>query len=232
MAILLDVATALSQTLDMDSLINKIIEKVSEILNTERSSLFLGNHETNELWSKVAQEAEVSEIRFPSSTGLAGYVASTGEVLNIEDAYNDPRFNPSIDQITGYRTKSVLCAPVINREGKIIGITQAVNKKEGVFDEEDEDLLLALSSQIAVAIENARLFQESLEKQRMEEELAIARDLQKSMLPSACPEIKGFKIAALSSPARDMVSRIRYAMRRLQGVYSMTILNMYTTVIR
>jgi GAF domain-containing protein len=203
MAILLDVATALSQTLDLETLINKIIEKVSEILQTERSSLFLLDHETDELWSKVAQGAEVSEIRFPSSTGLAGYVASTGEVLNIEDAYRDPRFNPSIDQITGYRTKSVICAPVINREGIIIGITQAVNKKEGVFDKEDGDLLLALSSQIAVAIENARLFQESLEKQRMDEELAIARDLQTSMLPAACPEIKGFKIAALSIPARE-----------------------------
>ncbi len=204
MAILLDVATALSQTLDLETLINKIIEKVSEILHTERSSLFLLDHETDELWSKVAQGAEVSEIRFPSSTGLAGYVASTGEVLNIADAYRDSRFNPSIDQITGYRTKSVICAPVINREGKIIGITQAVNKKEGVFDKEDEDLLLALSSQIAVAIENAWLFQENLEKQRMEEELAIARDLQTSMLPAACPEIKGFKIAALSIPAREV----------------------------
>jgi serine phosphatase RsbU (regulator of sigma subunit) len=204
MAILLDVATALSQTLDLDDLINKIIKKVSEILNTERSSLFLLDNETDELWSKVAEGAEASEIRFPSSTGLAGHVASTGEVLNIEDAYGDPRFNPSIDQLTGYKTKSVICAPVINREGKIIGITQAVNKKEGVFDKEDEDLLLALSSQIAVAIENAWLFRENLEKQRMEEELAIARDLQTSMLPAACPEIKGFKIAALSIPAREV----------------------------
>ena len=204
MAILLDVATALSQTLNLETLINKIIEKVTEILHTERSSLFLLDHETDELWSRVAQEAEVSEIRFPSSTGLAGYVASTGEVLNIDDAYKDPRFNPNIDQLTGYRTKSVISAPVINREGKIIGITQAVNKKEGIFDREDEELLLALSSQIAVAIENARLFQESLEKQRMEEELAIAHDLQTSMLPAACPEIKSFKIAALSIPAREV----------------------------
>lgn len=204
MAILLDVATALSQTLDLETLINKIIEKVSEILHTERSSLFILDHETDELWSKVAQGAEISEIRFPSSTGLAGYVACTGKVLNIEDAYSDPRFNPSIDQTTGYRTKSVICAPVINREGKIIGVTQAMNKQEEVFDKEDEDLLLALSSQIAVAIENARLFQENLVKQRMEEELAIARDLQTSMLPAACPEIEGFKIAALSIPAREV----------------------------
>jgi sigma-B regulation protein RsbU (phosphoserine phosphatase) len=105
----------------------------------------------------------------------------------------DPRFNPSIDQITGYKTKSVICAPVINREGKIIGITQAVNKKEGTFDKEDEDLLLALSSQIAVAIENAWLFQENLEKQRMEEELAIARDLQTDFIEMGADKV-GFVI--------------------------------------
>ena len=204
MAILLDVATSLSQTLDLDILINKIIKKVSEILHTERSSLFLLDHETDELWSKVAQGAEISEIRFPNSTGLAGYVACTGKVLNIDDAYRDPRFNRSIDQITGYRTKSVICSPIINREGRIIGVTQAVNKKEGVFDKEDEDLLLALSSQIAVAIENARLFQENLEKQRMEKELTIAHDLQTSMLPATCPEIEGLEIAALSIPAREV----------------------------
>ena len=204
MAILLDVATSLSQTLDLETLISKIVDKVSEILQAERSSLFLLDHETDELWSKVAQAAEVSEIRFPSSTGLAGYVACTGKVLNIEDAYRDSRFNPSIDQTTGYRTNSVISVPVINREGKIIGVTQAVNKKEGVFDKEDEDLLLALSSQIAVAIENAMLFQEYLEKQRMEEELAIAHDLQTSMLPATCPEIEGFKLAALSIPAREV----------------------------
>lgn len=162
MAILLDVANSLSQTLNLEILISKIINKVSEILNAERSSLFLLDHETDELWSKVAQGAEVSEIRFPCSEGLAGYVASTGQELNIRDAYRDPRFNPAIDQTTGYRTKSLISVPVINREGKIIGVTEAMNKKEGEFDKEDEDLLRALCSQIAVVLENAQLYEQTL----------------------------------------------------------------------
>jgi adenylate cyclase len=162
MAILLDVATSISQTLDLETLIGNIIRKVSEILDTERSSLFLVDQETNELWSKVALEAEVSEIRFPSSEGLAGYAATTGRVLIIEDAYKDDRFNPNVDQLTGFKTKSIICVPVINREGKIIGVTQAINKKQGVFDKEDADLLQAFSSQIAVALENAQLYELTL----------------------------------------------------------------------
>ena len=162
MAILLDVATSLSQTLDLDTLINNIINKVTEILNAERSSLFLLDHNTNELWSKVALEAEISEIRFPCTEGLAGHVVSTGQVLNIEDAYEDSRFNPAVDKETGFRTKSVICSPVINREEKIIGVIQVINKKEGIFDQEDENLLQALSSQTAVALENAQLYEMTL----------------------------------------------------------------------
>lgn len=160
--ILLDVANSLTQTLDLETLISKIITKVSEILNAERSTLFLLDRETNELCSKVAQGAEVSEIRLPYSAGLAGYVASTGQLLNIKDAYEDERFVLTIDQETGYKTKSVLCAPVFNREGEIIGVTQAINKKDGVFEKEDEELLRALSSQIAVALENAQLYEQTV----------------------------------------------------------------------
>ena len=162
MAILLDVASSLSQTLDLDTLIKKIIEKISEILNAERSTLFLLDRETNELWSKVAQGAEISEIRIPCSTGLAGYVATTGKAVNIRDAYKDERFVEEIDKDTGYRTKNLLCMPVHNREGEIIGVTQAINKKTGIFDKEDEDLLRAFSSQIGVALQNAQLYEETL----------------------------------------------------------------------
>lgn len=163
MSIFLDVATSLSDTLDLNILINKIVTKISEILNADRSSLFLLDAEKKELWSKVAQGAEISEIRFPSSTGMAGYTATTGEVLNVRDAYQDPRFNPVYDRNTGYRTTSVLCVPVVNRDGQIIGVTQSINKKSGSFTQEDEELLKALSSQIAVALENARLYENTLD---------------------------------------------------------------------
>ena len=157
MSILLDVAAALAQTLDLDALIIKIVNKISEILEAERSTLFLIDRERNELWSKVATGSEVTEIRLPLSVGLAGYVVSTGQAVNIADAYRDPRFNPDIDRQTGFTTRNVLSVPVINREREIIGVTQAINRRDGVFGDEDLELLAALSSHIAVALENATL---------------------------------------------------------------------------
>ena len=159
MAVFLDVAASVSQTPSVNNLIRKITQKISEILETERSALFLLDRKTGELWSKVNHGAEVSEIRFPCSTGLAGHVASTGQLLNIIDAQNDPRFNPFYDQEPGSKTKSVLCIPVFNKENEIIGIIQAINKKSGGFEKEDEELLQALTFQIAVALENAQLYE-------------------------------------------------------------------------
>jgi adenylate cyclase len=160
MAILLDVVTSVSRILNLETLIMEIVAKISLILHAERTSLFLIDRETDELWSKVAQGLEVAEIRFPRSTGLAGYVADTGEVLNIRNAYEDSRFNPAIDEETGFRTETVLCMPLYNRDGDIVGVTEVMNKKDGTFDAEDEDLLRALSSQIVVALENAQLFEQ------------------------------------------------------------------------
>ena len=158
MAVLLDVATSVAQTLDLDALIEKIVVKISEILGAERSSLFLLDQETEELWAKKAEGTDDSVIRFPTTEGLAGHVARTGEILNIADAYEDSRFNPSFDRETGFGTRTVLAVPVWGRNGAIIGVTQAMNKTGGPFDKEDEDLLKLLSSQIAVALENAQLY--------------------------------------------------------------------------
>ena len=159
MAILLDVVTSVSQILNLETLIIRIVDKISEILGAERSSLFLVDREKEELWSKVAQELEVAEIRIPISEGLVGHVASSGEMLNIKNAYEDSRFNPAVDENTGFHTTTVLCMPLTNREGDIVGVTEVMNKKGGAFSAEDEDILKALSSQIVVALENAQLFE-------------------------------------------------------------------------
>jgi len=161
--LLFDVAVAVAQTLDLDTLVAQIITKISEALHAERSSLFLLDRDTNELWAKKAEGSSMGELRFPRTRGLAGSVATTGAVLNIRDAYADARFNPAFDQATGFRTRTVLCAPVRNRDGEIIGVTQVMNKRDGVFDGDDESLLQALASQIAVALENAQLYARTVE---------------------------------------------------------------------
>ena len=158
MAILLDVSTALSQTLDLDALIIKIVNKTCEILEAERGTLFLWDRESDELWSRVVLGDGMKEIRIPSTDGLAGYVAHTGKTLNIEDAYLDPRFNSAVDRQSGFVTRTVLCMPVVNRDGRVIGVTETINKKRGRFDANDIDMLNALNSQISIALENAQLY--------------------------------------------------------------------------
>jgi adenylate cyclase len=173
MAIFLDLATSLSQTMDLDALINKIVSKISEILDADRTTLFLLDSEKNELWSKVAQGTEMAEIRFPVTVGLAGHAVITGEIVNIPEAYLDSRFNQAVDRQTGYRTRSILCVPVLNRDGKIIGVTQAINKRIGHFEKDDEEMIQALSSEIAVALENAQLYERTL---NMKNYLASVQD--------------------------------------------------------
>jgi adenylate cyclase len=156
---LLDVSSALSRTLDLVTLMQTIMRKAGEVIGAERASLFLVDREKGELWSKVAQGMETAEIRFPMSQGIAGHVASTGETLNIPDAYQHPLFNAEIDQKTGYRTRTILCVPMRNTSGQIVGVTQVINKRAGTFTEGDERLLGAISAQAAVAIDNAQLYE-------------------------------------------------------------------------
>ena len=162
MAIMLDVANSVSQTLELPNLIHKIIEKTTEILLCDRSSFFVLDRERNELWSMEAKGTELKEIRFPATLGLGGYTATHNEMLNIKDVYQDPRFNRDIDKRTGYRTYSMLSVPVDNRQGEVIGVIQAVNKEGGVFETEDVELLKAISSQIGVALENSQLYADTI----------------------------------------------------------------------
>jgi diguanylate cyclase (GGDEF)-like protein len=155
---LLKISLRLTAERDLDRLLGTIIEETTSVMDADRSSLFLVDIERGEMWAKIAQGVEVIEIRFPVGVGIAGAVGKTGDIINISDAYSDGRFNPEIDRKTGYRTKSILCAPLRNTHGEIIGAIQVLNKRMGSFDSEDETLLSALSSHAAVAIENADLY--------------------------------------------------------------------------
>ena len=113
-------------------------------MTAERSTLYLLDEDRGELWAKVAQGEDDREIRFPVGAGLAGWVAKTGQSINIKDAYQDPRFNNYVDERTGYRTHSIICQPIRNQRRKIIGVVQVLNKQKGYFTIADEQLLSAL----------------------------------------------------------------------------------------
>ena len=168
---LLEVTSAISSELKLDALLGRIIHVTTDMLEAERSTLFMYDRKTNELWSRVAEGLEVKEIRFPSFAGIAGSCFSTGEVINIPDAYADERFNPEVDKKTGFRTRSILCMPVSNKEGQKLGVVQVLNKKGGPFAFNDERRLRAFTAQAAVALENAQLFEDVLNERNYNESI-------------------------------------------------------------
>jgi|GEM_PF-710296 signal transduction histidine kinase len=157
---LMKVGAAISSELDLDALLRTISQTTSHLLGAERSTVFLVDRSRNELWSRVAEGLDRQEIRIPLAAGIAGTVASSGTPIRISDAYTDPRFNPEVDKRTGYRTRNILCAPMRNARGQVIGVFQVLNKRGGDFSALDEQLLASLSSQAAVAVENAQLYDE------------------------------------------------------------------------
>ena len=164
LALVKEVGRALSSATDLDSLLTLIMENITLLMEADRSTLYLLTDDGKSLWSRMAQGDGHIEIQLKVGEGLAGWVVSSGELVNIPDAYTDDRFQPAIDQQTGYRTRSILCLPMRNHVGDIVGAVQVLNKKGRAFEKEDESLLEALASQAAIAIENTKLYQSVVAK--------------------------------------------------------------------
>ena len=160
---LLKISQSIAALRDIDELLSVIAHETKNAICADRCTVFLWDEYTDELWSKVALGLDDSqEIRFPAEKGIAGYVLKTGNPINITDAYNDDRFNPEVDKSTGYRTKTILCVPIINQKGEKIGVFQVLNKIDGIFTKHDEELLKTIGLNASVALENAQLFEKVL----------------------------------------------------------------------
>ncbi|MCX5812343.1 MAG: GAF domain-containing protein [Proteobacteria bacterium] len=213
---LLEITSAISSELKLQPLLVKIMETTTDILNADRSTLFLHDGKTNELWSQVAQGLEIREIRFPSHLGIAGSVFTKGETVNIPDAYKDPRFNQEVDKKTGYTTRSILCMPVKNKEGKTLGVVQVLNKKDGPFTKKDENRLRAFSAQASISIENAKLFDDVLNMKNYNESMleslsngVITLDEEKCIVKCNSAALKILNIEAsyiIDKPAEEYFS--------------------------
>ena len=149
------------------------MNEARDLMQADRSTLFLFDREQHQLWSKVATAdgSNSVEIRIPSDRGIAGYVASTGQTLNIPNAYEDPRFDPTVDQRTGYQTRTILCMPVYNSAEQLIGVTQLINKNQGCFNGSDEEFMRAFNIQAGIALENAQLFERVLLEQQYQKDV-------------------------------------------------------------
>lgn len=156
---LLNVARTLAAETSLEHLLKTVAEEIKKVLEADRCTVFLLDKEKNELVSKIALGMGTQELRLPADRGLAGYVSQSGEIVNIKDAYSDARFNQDVDKETGYKTNTVLCMPIWNMKHEVLGVFQVLNKANGVFSKEDEEVLIAIGSSAGIAIENARLFE-------------------------------------------------------------------------
>ena len=167
----ISIVSDVTAEIDLGALLKRVMEEATRMLNADRATLFLNDEKTNELFSRVAMGDGIGEIRLPNTAGIAGSVFTSGKSMNIPYAYADLRFNPSFDKQTGYFTRSILCVPVINKEGKVIGCTQVLNKTGGKFTSEDESRLKAFTQQVAIALENAKLFEDVSKSRKYNESM-------------------------------------------------------------
>ncbi len=199
---IVEASKLINSSIEADALFTSILAVATNELGVERGTLYFVDDARHEIWSKVADGTK--EIRLPVGKGLAGTVAATGEQVVLHDAYADPRFDRSQDERSGYRTRSMLCVPIRNRAGKVVGVLQLLNKKQGSFGARDLDFLAAISDHMAIAMENATLHMSLMEKDRMERELQLGREIQRRLLPHPPVDIAGTQLAARSVPCFEV----------------------------
>lgn len=191
-----EAAYALHTTLDLDELLGLILKAAREGVDSDRGTVYLLSDDGQELWSRVLSGSEKLTIRLPVGRGIAGAVAADGASVRLDDVYLDKRFDRSWDAKSGYRTRTMLAAPIRNRADKVVGVFQLMNKKTGVFGAEDERFLESLSVHAALAVENATLHTSALERERQSREIALALDIQRKIQPERLVRATGGIVAA------------------------------------
>ena len=227
---LLEVATDLASRLDLDSLLQRIVDAAQELTECEAASLLMYDAQTQQLYFEAATNelaAGVGKQTVPTESSLAGWVFTHGEPLVVDNALTDPRFFRELDVLTRFRTQSVLGVPLRTAD-KTLGVIEAINKRAGRFDEQDERLLQALAAQAAIAIENSRLFQQSDIVSEITHELrtplaalmAAAYLLQRPDLPKAQQERLGesiyTEVKRLNEMATDFLELARLESGRIR----------------
>jgi phosphoserine phosphatase RsbU/P len=200
---IIEATKRLNSTLDLGELIHIILQIATRQTGAERGTVFLMDRERGEMWSLVGLGLDQHVIRFAADRGIAGWVAREGTAVRLENAYEDSRFEPEFDRRLGFTTRRVMCLPIRNEAGAIIGVLELLNKAEA-FIAEDEAFLDALSAHVALALEKAQLHRARIEKEKMERDLALAREIQAGFLPEAPPVWKGIEIC-VSHRASQMV---------------------------
>ena len=201
---IVEASKLINSSIEAEALFTSILSVATKELDVERGTVYFVDEQRHEIWSKVAHGLDVREIRMPIGKGLAGTVAESGEAVVLHDAYADPRFDQSLDKRSGFRTRSMLCVPIRNRARRIVGVLQLLNKRHGSFGERDLEFLDAISDHMAIAMENATLHISLLEKNRMEQELQLGREIQSRLLPPPPCDVADTQLAARSVPCFEV----------------------------
>lgn len=199
---IVEASKLLNSTLNLRRLLKIILELATKHCQATKGTIYLVDHHKKEIWSEVQKGKQRVLIHLPFGKGIAGTVAKMGETVSIRDAYKDSRFYPGIDERTGFRTRSMLCMPMRDGKGKIVGVFQLLNRRGGFFTRHDEEFLETLSVHAALAVDKARLHQEAIEKEAIEKEIEIAVKIQQLLLPERIPHLPGFDISAVTLPSK------------------------------
>lgn len=195
---ILEVTRKLAAPFDLDTMLSEVVNAARSILNAERGTVFLYDEDSDQLVVKVA--TELGTIRIPANKGIVGECAQKRTLINVPDCYADERFNRAIDRETGYRSRCMLTLPLIGYEDSLVGVLQILNKKNGVFDDQDEYVASALAAQAAVVLHRVKMTEAMIASEKLDREITVARDVQMSTLPKKVPTVEGYDIAGTFAP--------------------------------
>ncbi len=200
---LVEVTCHLASVQDQDDVLKVVTAEVCEALQCERATLFLFDEKKNELYTYIATQLEVKEIRLSIEFGISGWVARRRKVANIPDPHVDARWDSAVDRKTGFQTLNILAAPVISvHDNRLLGVLQILNKRDGgSFDNFDEHLIEAFAAHAGTAVERAYLLEQAVKAQELQAAIQLGQKVQSGFLPHQLPTIPGYDVARWWQPA-------------------------------
>jgi serine phosphatase RsbU (regulator of sigma subunit) len=193
---LLEVTHILAAEIEPTKLLGIIIQEACRALDCERATLYQYDEKRNELYTTVATELELGEIRKSVDSGISGYVARHRQMQNVPDPASDARWDNTYDLQSGFHTRSILALPLLSaQDGRLLGVLELFNNHSGPFDLTDEEFALAFAQHSAAALDRARLVRELQAQQEVEASLNVAREIQRRFMPRTMPQTAGYEAA-------------------------------------
>jgi phosphoserine phosphatase RsbU/P len=195
---ILEITRKLARPFNLGSMLSEVVAAARTLLDAERGSVFLYDEAADELVMTVVED--IDPVRVPVGRGIVGHAARDRRLINVRDCYADERFNPEVDKASGFRTRCLLSVPLLGHDDQLVGVLQLLNKRNGVFDEDDELAASALAAQCAVALQRARDTEAMLAAEHLHEEIRVAREIQMNGLPEGMPPLAGYDGAGVFRP--------------------------------